>query len=64
MAAQTVTPIALGSLLLIPGFDFSFLPLYALVCLGIAVAIFVFVKSIKRENIVVKKGFEAFDGED
>lgn len=65
MAAQTITPIALGALLLIPQFSFSFLPLYALACLIASMVIFFFVKSIKRSGkTAVKKGLEAFDNDD
>ena len=64
MAAQTITPIALGALLLIPGFSFSFLPIYALACLAAAMIIFFFVKSVKGGKTEIKKGLEAFDGDD
>ena len=64
MAAQTITPIALGTLLLFPDFNFGYLPVYALVCLGISLLIFLFVKSVKVNKIKTKKGFEAFDGDD
>lgn len=64
MAAQTVTPIALGALLTIPNFSFSFLPVYALCCLAASMIIFFFVKSVKKNKVGFKKGLEAFDGED
>ena len=64
MAAQTITPIALGTLLLFPDFNFGYLPVYALVCLSISLLIFLFVKSVKVNKIKTKKGFEAFDGDD
>ena len=43
VAAQTITPIALGSLLLHPGFSFQLLPLYALALTAGAGIIFIFV---------------------
>ncbi len=64
MAAQTVTPIALGSLLLIDGFTFNYLPVYALSCLAVSLIVFFFVKSVKTNKSEIKKGFEAFDGDD
>ncbi len=61
MAAQTITPIALGSILLIPQFDFGVLPFYALICCGISLAIFLFIKNIKSGKVGFKKGLEAMD---
>ena len=61
MFAQTVTPIALGSLLLIPGFGFDLLPLYALACTAISLVIFIFVKSVKLNKTKIKTGLEALD---
>jgi maltose/moltooligosaccharide transporter len=48
MAAQTITPILLGLLMLSPNFGFNFLPLYALICSGVSIVIFAFVKNIKK----------------
>lgn len=64
MAAQTVTPILLGLLLLLPGFGWEFLPVYALSCVGIALAVFFFVKNVKINKTKIAKGLEAFDQED
>ena len=55
MAAQTVTPILLGSILLIPNFDFGVLPYYALVCLVISLIIFLFIKNVKNSTVNVFK---------
>ncbi|MDD7063947.1 MAG: MFS transporter [Mollicutes bacterium] len=64
MAAQTVTPIVLGSLLLIPNFSWRIVPAYAMVCLLIATIIFVFVKNVKTEKTKIAKGLEALGQED
>ena len=64
MAAQTLTPIALGSLLLIPNFGFELLPVYALVCLTISFGIFIFIKNVKNKKTKIATGLEAFDSED
>ena len=64
MAAQTITPIALGSLMLIEGLNFGFLPIYALICLICAFILFMFVKNVKINKVKVSKGLEAFDQED
>ncbi len=48
MAAQTLTPCLLGLLLLSPNFGFDLLPLYATICLLISLAIFFFVKNVKK----------------
>ncbi len=64
MAAQTITPVALGSLMLIESLDFGFLPIYALICLSCATGMFIFVKNVKINKVKVSKGLEAFDQED
>ena len=64
MAAQTITPVALGSLLLIDGLNFSFLPVYASICLVISLAVFFFIKNVKINKVKISKGLEAFDQED
>src|SRR5574344_2089810 len=51
MAAQTITPCLLGLFLLSPSFGFEFLPLYASACLIISLAIFLFVKNIKKKLV-------------
>lgn len=64
MASQTITPIALGSLMLIDGLDFGFLPIYAFSCLTCSLIVFLFVKNVKINKVKVSKGLEAFDQED
>ena len=64
MAAQTITPVALGSILLVPSFDFGILPIYALVCLGISFVIFLFVKNVKSTKTDFKKGLESIGSDD
>ena len=64
MAAQTITPIALGSLLLLPGFSFKSLPIYSLVLLLVAIVVFSFVKNIKTNKVEIKRGLEALDIDD
>lgn len=61
MAAQTITPIALGSLLLIPNMTWEYLPVYGGVCLVLAAVIFFFVKNVKSTKTTFKKGLEAMD---
>lgn len=64
MAAQTITPIALGSLMLIEGFSWEYLPVYATACVIISVVVFLFMKNVKINKVQVSKGLEAFDGGD
>ncbi len=64
MAAQTITPIALGTLLLHPNFNFGYLPVYASICLALSMITFVFVKNVKTNKTKIAKGLEAFDQED
>ena len=59
MAAQTITPIALGSLLLVPSFDWNLLPVYASVCVAAALGIFLFIKNVKSEKTKFSKGLAA-----
>lgn len=61
MAAQTVTPVALGSFLLVPSFGWEFLPIYATVCMVISAAVFFFVPNVKLKKTTLKKGLEALD---
>ena len=61
MAAQTITPIALGSLLLIENMTWEYLPVYGAICLLISGAIFFFVKNVKSTKTSFKKGLEALD---
>ena len=60
MAAQTVTPVALGSMLLVLGHSdaWKFLPIYAVTCLAISFAIFAFVKNVKTRKTEIKVGLE------
>ena len=64
MAAQTITPILLGLLLYVDGFDWRFLPVYAGVCIIVSLAIFFFVKNVKSTKTEFKKGLEALDADD
>ncbi len=64
MAAQTITPVALGSLLLVPSFDWFILPIYAAICIAISFGIFWFVKNVKSNKTEFKKGLEALDQDD
>ncbi len=64
MAAQTITPIALGSLLLHPNFSWQLLPVYALACIVASVIVFIFVKNVKSTKTTFKKGLEALDSDD
>ncbi len=64
MTAQTLTPIALGSLLLLDSFSFQYLPVYSLTLTAVAAIIFIFVKNIKVDKTKIKSGLEALDVED
>ena len=64
MAAQTITPIALGTLLLHPNFSWQFLPVYALACVGASIVVFIFVKNVKNSKTGFKKGLEALDSDE
>lgn len=65
MAAQTITPVALGSLLLIPSFNWDLLPIYAGICIVVSSAIFFFVKNVKTSKTTFKKGIlESLDQDD
>ena len=64
MAAQTITPIALGSLLLVPSFSWEYLPVYALACTVVAAAVFFFVKNVKTKKTDFKRGLEALGQDD
>ncbi len=61
MAAQTVTPILLGTILLVPNVDFGFLPFYAIICIVISLVIFLFIKNVKSTKTDFKKGLESLD---
>ena len=64
MAAQTITPIALGSLLLVPSLSWAYLPVYGAICLLIAGVIFFFVKNVKSVKTKFAKGLEALGQDD
>lgn len=64
MAAQTITPVALGLLLLNPNLNFGYLPVYAGICLIISFTIFIFITNVKVNKVKISKGLEAFDSED
>ena len=64
MAAQTITPVALGSLLLVEGFNWGYLPVYAAACLVVSIVIFFFVKSIKSNKVKNVTGLEALGQDD
>lgn len=64
MAAQTITPIALGCLLLAPHFSWEFLPVYGGVCVLVAAIIFFFIKNVKSTKTTFKKGLEALDADE
>ena len=59
MAAQTITPIALGTLLLHPDFSWQFLPIYAIVCCIASLGVFLFIKNIKSVKTKFSTGLDA-----
>ena len=59
MSAQTITPIALGTLLLHPDFSWQFLPIYAIVCCIASLGVFLFIKNIKSVKTKFSKGLDA-----
>ena len=59
MAAQTITPIALGSLFLVDGVHWDFLPVYAGICVAASIAVFIFVKNVKSKKTTFSKGLDA-----
>ncbi len=59
MAAQTITPIALGALLFAPSFGWEFVPVYGLVCVAISLTLFFFIKNVKNNKTTFTKGLEA-----
>ncbi len=64
MAAQTITPVALGTLLLHPDINFGYLPVYASVCMVVSLAVFLLIKNVKVNKVKIARGFEAFNTED
>ena len=61
MAAQTITPVLLGLLLMAPSFDWFVLPVYAGLCIAVSFTIFFFVKNVKNKKTGFKKGLEALE---
>ena len=59
MAAQTITPIAFGALLLVPSFDWYLLPIYAALCISVSALIFFFVKNVRSTKTKFTSGLEA-----
>ena len=64
MAAQTITPVLLGLLMLNPNMTWEYLPLYGVICLVCSLVIFFFVKNVKTKKTEFKKGLEALDTDD
>ena len=64
MAAQTVTPVLLGLLLLNENFNWGYLPVYAAVCLVASIVVFFFVKSVKSHKVKNVTGLEALGQDD
>jgi len=64
MAAQTLTPVLLGLLLLNEGFGFDSLPFYGLACSLGAAVIFLFIKNVQNKKTTIAKGLEAFGQEE
>ena len=59
MAAQTITPIALGALLMVPNFDWNLLPIYAGICITVSLVIFLFVKNVHSNKTKFSSGLSA-----
>ena len=64
MAAQTITPILLGLLLRVDGIEWNFLPIYALITSGAALAVFLFVKNVKANKVKNAHGLEGIGAGD
>lgn len=64
MASQTITPIALGSLMLIPGISWEFVPVYGAICLVASFIVFMFVQSSKAKPTNEKIGLEGLGSSD
>lgn len=61
MAAQTITPILLGALLLVPDFDWFLLPIYAGICIAISTVVFLFLKNVRLKKTKIMNGIESLD---
>ena len=59
MAAQTITPVAFGALLLVPSFDWYLLPIYAAGCIALSLVVFFFVKNVRSNKTKFTSGLEA-----
>ena len=59
MAAQTITPVAFGALLLVPSFDWYLLPIYAAGCIALSLVVFFFVKNVRSSKTKFTSGLEA-----
>ena len=64
MAAQTITPIALGSLMLVPSLNWAYLPVYAALCVFVSMIIFFFVKNVTLNKTKLAKGLEGLGQDD
>ena len=64
MAAQTITPVAFGALLLVESFDWYLLPIYAAACILVSSLIFFFVKNVKNSKTKFTSGIEAIGADD
>lgn len=64
MAAQTITPVLLGLLLLNKDFSWQILPIYAACCIGVSLIIFLFVKNVHNGKTKILKGIDAIGADD
>ena len=64
MAAQTVTPILVGLLLLNPNIGWEYLPFYGIICIAIALVLFFFVQNVKTHKTELKSGLEGIGADD
>ncbi len=64
MAAQTATPILVGLLLLNPNIGWEYLPFYGIICIAIALVLFLFVQNVKTKKTELKSGLEGIGADD
>ena len=65
MAAQTITPMLIGFLLMNPKiFNYTYLPVYAGVCIAISLIVFFFLPNVKTRKTKISKGLEAIGQDD
>jgi len=64
MAAQTITPVLLGLLLLNKNFSWQVLPIYAVSCITISLILFLFVKNVRSNKTVILKGIDAIGSDE